>query len=306
MKAIVVTKNGSPNGLALREMTKPAPAAGEVLIRVHAATVTAGDVVLLNMPSLMWLPMRLMGIKKKETPGHELAGTIEVSGDGVTRFKAGDRVFGTTTGLSAGANAEYVCLPESWDKGVLALLPDNVPYEQAAAVPIGAMTALRFLRDGSVQADQDVLINGASGSVGSYAVQLACHFGAAVTGVCSTSNVSLVKSLGAARVIDYTAEDVAARPERYDVVFDAVGKLPEKQAQAILKDGGRFVTVRASAAQEQVSDLEYLGQLVAAGDIRAVIDRRFPLEQTVDAYRYVAKGRKKGNVVIIVANGRDA
>jgi NADPH:quinone reductase-like Zn-dependent oxidoreductase len=226
MKAIVSTKHGSPDVLQLTEMEKPTPKENEVLVKVHAATVTQGDLMLRKLHPLMYLPMRLFGVKRKRIPGHEFAGEIEAVGSGVKRFKAGDQVFGTTTGLSVGANAEYLCLPEEWDGGVLTNKPDNVSFEEAAALPVGGMTALHILRKGNIQGGQKVLVYGASGSVGTYAIQLAKHhFGAEVSGVCSTANVELVKSLGADQVIDYTNEAVTQNGQIYDVVFDAVGKI---------------------------------------------------------------------------------
>ena len=235
-------------------------------------------------------------------PGHEFAGEIEAVGTDVTRFKAGDQVFGTTTGLSVGANAEYVCLPEEMVSGVLAIKPDNVSYEEAAPLPVGGMTALYILGKGNIQNGQKLLIYGASGSVGTYAVQLAKHhFGAEVTGVCSTANIELVKSLGADQVIDYTKEDVTQNGQIYDVVFDAVGKLPSSQRDNLLKENGAFLTVQSTTSEEN-ENLNTLKKLVEMGKIKAVIDRRFPLEQVAEAHRYVGSGRKRGNVVITVAN----
>jgi NADPH:quinone reductase-like Zn-dependent oxidoreductase len=301
MKAIVATKSGPPDVLELREVEKPAPGAGEVLVRVRAATVTTGDVLLRKIPRLAYLPLGLlMGLKRKETPGHEFAGDVEAVGEGVTRFQMGDAVFGTTTGLSVGANAEYVCLPAG---GTLAVKPEGVSYEDAAAVTVGGMTALHFLRQGDVERRGEVLIYGASGSVGSFAVQLAKHFGAEVTGVCSTDNVDMVKSLGADHVVDYKKEDFTKSGERYDLIFDAVGKISRSDCEAALAPDGAFVTVRKGMASESAEDLALLGGLIAAGELTPSIDRRYPLAETAEAHRYVETGRKRGNVVITVEGG---
>ena len=302
MKAIVNTKHGPPDVLQLKEVEKPSPKENEVLIKVYAATVTQGDLMLRKLHPLMYIPMRPFGVRRKKIPGHEFAGEIEAVGKNVKRFKAGDRVFGTTTGLSVGANAEYICLPEKWDGGVLAIKPENISYEEAAGLSIGGMTALYILRKGNIQTGQKVLIYGASGSVGSYAVQLAKHhFGADVTGVCSTSNVELVKSLGADQVIDYTKEEVTENGQIYEVVFDAVGKLSSLQKQNLLKEDGAFLTVQ-STTSEEIENLVTLKKMAEAGKIKAVIDKRFPLNQIVEAHKYVETGRKKGNVVITVAH----
>ena len=220
-------------------------------------------------------------------------------GQAVTRFQVGDEVFGTTTGLSVGANAEYVCVPETGKTGTLAIKPANLSYEEAAAVPVGGMTALYILQKGNIQPGKQVLINGASGSVGTYAVQLAKHFGGVVTGVCSTRNVELVRSLGADEVIDYTQEDFTTSGRGYDVIFDAVGKLEASQAKTALKENGVFLTVR-STTHESADNLGFLKELVEAGEIKPVIDKRYPLEQVADAHRYAETGHKRGNVVIVV------
>ena len=301
MKAIVCTKSGPPEVLQLQEVPRPVPGPGEVLVKIHAATVTSGDVVLRKMHPLLFIPLRLFGLRRKKIPGHEFAGEIEATGEGVRRFKQGDQVFGTTTGLNVGANAEYVCLPEERASGVLTLKPANLSYEQAAAVPVGGMTALFILKKGAIQPGQKVLIHGASGSVGTYAVQLARHFRAEVTGVCSTRNIEMVKSLGAEQVIDYTREDYTQNGQIYDVIFDAVGKSSQAESQGALKENGVFLTVQSSTS-ESMENLILLKELVEMGEIRPVIDRRFPLEQVAEAHRYVETGRKRGNVVITVAH----
>jgi NADPH:quinone reductase-like Zn-dependent oxidoreductase len=300
MKAIVCTKSGPPDVLQLQEVEKPMPRENEVLVWVHAATATIGDVILRKLHPLFFLPLQLFGMKRKRIPGHELAGEIEAVGKQVKRFKIGDRVFGTTTGLSVGANAEYVCLPEMWQAGVLATMPSNLTYEEAAAVPVGGMTALYILRKGNIQRGQKVLIYGASGSVGTFAVQIAKHYGAEVTGVCSTANVELVKSLGADRVIDYAREDFTKSGQIYDVIFDAVGKTSLSRSKGALKEKGIYLSVRSSTS-ERVENLIFLKELIEAGKIRSIIDRCYPLEQTAEAHHYVETGRKRGNVVITVA-----
>jgi NADPH:quinone reductase-like Zn-dependent oxidoreductase len=299
MKAIVCTKYGSPDVLQLKEVEKPAPKEDEVLIRVHAATVTRGDVMLRKLHPLLFLPLRLFGMRRKKIPGHEFAGVIEAAGKAVKRFREGDQVFGTTTGLNVGANAEYVCLPEEWPSGVLAIKPANMSYEEAAAVPVGGMTALYILKKGDVQDGQKVLIYGASGSVGTYAVQLAKHLGAEVTGICSTTSIEMVKSLGADQVIDYTREDFTKSGEMYDVIFDAAGKTSFSRCKIALKKEGSYLSVKSST-KEQIENLLYLKELIEAGKIKPVVDRRYPLAQTAEAHRYVETGHKSGNVVITI------
>ena len=247
MKAIVCTKQGPPEVLQLRDVEKPVPNVNEVLVKVHVSTVTRGDVILRKLHPLLLLPMRLFGVKRKKTPGHEFSGEVEAVGKDVKQFKIGDQVFGTTTGLSAGANAEYICLPEEWEAGVLAIKPANLAYEESAALPVGGMTALFILQKGTIQRGQKVLVYGASGSVGTFAVQLAKHhFSAEVTGVCSTANVELVKSLGADEVIDYTQEDFIRNGQTYGVIFDAVGKLSFANVEKLLTDKNHFLSVQSS------------------------------------------------------------
>jgi NADPH:quinone reductase-like Zn-dependent oxidoreductase len=299
MKAIVKTRSGPPEVLQLREVQKPSPRPDEVLIRVHAATVTQGDVTTRRLPGVMVLVMRLlMGMHQKKIPGTEVAGEIEAVGDTVSRFSPGDRVFGSTGLTSAGSYAEYVCLPET---ATLVGMPANLSYEQAAAIPVGGTTALYFLRQGKIQPGQKVLIHGASGSVGSFAVQLARHFGAEVTGVCSKRNIEMVRSLGAARVIDYTEGDFVVGGENYNVIFDAAGKTSLDACRKALAPDGTFVSVQKGLARGTVEELNVLSELAEAGELRPVIDRRYPLEQAAEAHRYVEGGHKAGNVVITVA-----
>jgi len=306
MKAVVYTRYGPPEVLRLADVPKPAPRDREVLVRVHATTVTIGDTIMrsLNLPIHGWQKVMgrlILGWNKprRHILGMELAGEIEAVGKKVIRFKPGDPIFASTFAVNFGGHAEYKCLPES---GVIAIKPANLTYQEAAAVPGAGQTAWRCLQKGHIQPGQKILIYGASGAVGTNAVQLASrHFGAEVTGVCSGANLALVQSLGASQVIDYTRQDFTQSGATYDVVFDAVGKLTLAQGKVALKPGGVYLNVHANSdGDEQRETLLLLKELVEAGKLRPVIDRVYPFEQIVEAHRYVEQGHKKGNVVITV------
>ena len=317
MKAAVNTEYGSPDVLQVREVEKPTPKDDELLIRIHATSVSSGDWKMRKAdPFLIRLFFGLFK-PKKTVLGYVLAGEIENIGKDVTLFKKGEKVY-ATTGMSFGAYAEYICLPE---KGVIASKPDKLSYEEAAAIPFGGNTALYFLRKGGIQSGQKILIYGASGAIGTAAVQLAKHFEAEVTAVCSTANLAMVKSLGADKVIDYTQEDFTKSGELFDIVFDTVGKSAYSDCMSVLKPTGRLVLsaagpkdmvqglwasltssrkVISGVMSETADDLLFFNGLIAKGEFKAVIDTCYALEDIVEAHRYVEAGHKKGNVMISV------
>ena len=328
MKAIVWTAYGHPEVLQLEEVEKPTPKADEVLIRIHATTVTAGDCEARNLkfPILFRLAMQMyVGVRKPRRItilGQELAGEVEAIGKDVKRFKAGDQVFGTT-GLGFGAYAEYICLPEQSAMGVLATKPANMTFEEAAAVPTGGLEALHFMRKGNIQRGEKVLIIGAGGSIGTFAVQLARYFGAEVTGVDRSGKLDMLRTIGADHVVDYTQENATKRAETYDVIFDVMGKSSFSGSVRSLKQNGRYLLGNAGlsqmikgqwtsiktsknviigAANQKNEDLLFLKELLEAGKMKPVIDRRYPLEQIAEGHRYVDTGQKNGNVVITVSH----
>lgn len=324
MKAVVYESYGSPDVLELREVDKPAPRDNEILIKTYATTVTVGDcrVRSLNMPVGFGLIARLvLGVSKPRQSilGAELAGQIESVGKNVKKFKAGDAVF-AYTGASLGCHAQYKCMPED---GAVVFKPANLSFDEAAAISSGGTTALDFFKRAKLQRGEKVIVIGASGSVGAAAVQLARHFGAVVTGVCSSANMAWVKALGATHVIDYTQEDFTRNGETYDLIVDTAGTAPYARSKDSLTKTGRLLLVLcglpgllhapwvsmtsgrkviAGPAAGRVEDLRFLAKLAEAGEFKAVIDRRYPFEKMADAHRYVDAGHKKGNVIITLAH----
>ncbi|MCP5052274.1 MAG: NAD(P)-dependent alcohol dehydrogenase [bacterium] len=322
MKAIIFTKYGSPDVLELQEIETPVPKDNEVLIKIHATTVTPGDCEIrrFQFPVLWWLPLRIMfGIRKPRIKilGQELAGEIEAVGKDVTKFKKGDKVFAPMSS-GFGTYAQYKCLPES---SVMALKPPDITFEEAAAVPSAGLNVLYFLRKVDIQNGENVLINGAAGCFGTLAVQIVKSLGAEVTAVDSTKKLDILTSIGADKVIDYTKEDFTRNGEKYDVIFDVVGKSPFFRSVKSLKKNGRYVSaipqltrliqglwtsmtsskkVKTGLAPYKTGDLIYIKELIEAGKIKPVIDRRYPMEQIVEAHRYVDDGHKIGNVVITI------
>ena len=318
MKAVVCTKYGPPEVLRIMEVQKPAPKSNEVLVRIHSAAVNSGDCRMRSL-NLRGAPLMkrimaglILGIEKPRNQilGLILAGEVEETGIHVKKYKKGDRIYARSPNLRYGAYAEYICLPEN---SIMTFMPGNTTFDEAAAIPSGGLTALSFLKKGKIRSERvvnatgrpspyhrkKVLIYGASGAVGSSAVQLAKYYGAELVGVCSTANLEWVRSLGADAVIDYTKEDFYVREELYDLIFDAVGKISYSKSKNTLKPKGKFISVLGYSSIA-AKDLSFLTKLVEEGLLKPVIDKRYPLEQIVEAHRYVEQGHKKGNVIITV------
>ena len=317
MKAIVCTKYGAPEFLQMKEVEKPSPKDNEILIKIHASSVSSGDARMRRAdPFIIRI---IFGFKRPRKPilGVVFAGEIEAIGTSVSNYKIGDQVYGSS-GMIFGAHAEYVSVPED---AVLALKPSNMTYEEAASIPFGATASMHFLRIANIQQGQKVLIYGASGALGTMAIQLAKNYGAEITAVCSTANFELTKSLGADHVIDYTLEDFARNGKKYDVVFDTIGKVSLRKALKLLSDNGYLLLASAGIGtmiggsiksmfikkkivsgviKETVKDMNFFKQLIEKGSLKAVIDRTYPLEQIAEAHAYVDKGHKKGNVIIAI------
>ncbi|MGW8316331.1 MAG: NAD(P)-dependent alcohol dehydrogenase [Bacteroidales bacterium] len=317
MKAIVTTKYGAPEVLQMKEVEKPVPGEKEILIKIHATSVSSGDARMRRADPFMIRLIFGFSKPKKSIPGVVVAGEIEAVGSSVSRFKSGDQVFGSV-GMAFGAHADYVAVPED---AVLALKPSTISYEEAAAIPFGGTAAMHFLRLANIQAGHKVLVYGASGALGTIGIQLARNFGAEVTAVCSSANYELVKSLGADKVIDYTKEDFTRNREHYDVVFDTLGKSPLGKTLKSLKKGGQVLLANAGMGtmisgafrsalgkkkivsgviKETSEDMNYFKQLIEEGKLKAVIDRIYTLKQISEAHAYVDKGHKKGNVIIAI------
>jgi len=301
MKAALIIKHGKPEDVQIREVQKPLVGKNEILVKIIATTVTAGDVVLRRQSFIQFLlfyPLArlLFGVKnqRKKILGHEFSGIVESVGEDVSKFHVGDAVFGTT-GFKGDGHAEYISLPED---GIIALKPEDLSFEEAAALPIGGICALHLLKMLNIQSGNKVLIYGASGSIGTYAVQLAKYFGAKVTGVCSTKNIELVKSLGADDVLDYTQQDVFQTNKKYDAIFDTVGKFLKSKAKKLLKENGRYVSTHSSPVKEKQEYIDLIQELATKGIIKPIIDKTYSLKEIQHAHTYVDTGHKIGNVVV--------
>lgn len=326
MRAVISDRYGPPEILRIEEVEKPSPGPGELLVRIHATSVTSGDARLraFRVPGLFWLPARLaLGFRRPHNTvlGMEFAGEVEALGEGAEGFEPGERIFGLSI---HGCHADYKAIPAA---AAIARIPDGVAWAEAAAVPFGAMTALHFLGKGGIRAGDRVLVNGASGAVGVYALQLARHFGAEVTGVCGPANVDLVRSLGAASVVDHSREDFAGRGETYDIVFDTVGTASYSRCRRVLARGGVYLAavteasvllqgIRASllggprviagVSQERPENMAFLAELLEAGEVRPVVGARFPLERIAEAHRLADSGHKVGAAVVTVSEEAEA
>ena len=300
MKAIVIGSGKDSAALQIQDVPKPAPQPYELLVRTKASSVCRGDVNLRKIPRVILVTLGMVfGFKPMKIPGVEFAGVVEAVGTSVTRFKPGDEVFGTATGLACGGNAEYLCVPEQRKMGVIAAKPAKLSWAQAAVLPVGGMMAVQILKRLDLRKGSRLLVYGASGSVGSYAVQLGLYYGAEVTAVCSTANQQLAAGLGAGQVLDYTAHDWIDRAGRFDAIIDAVGKLPRSARKQLLVPGGKYASIRAPTKEVQ-AELELLAELADQGQITPLIDRSYPLDQAAAAHAYVEQKHKRGNVVIVV------
>lgn len=305
MKAVLVPRSGSPEVMQVVDVPRPEPGRGQIIVRVRYSSVTSGDVNLRRMSRLVLSAVgMLFGFKPMTIAGVEFAGDVVGLGEGVDRFRVGDAVVGTCTGMRHGANAEYVVVPERGRLNVVAPKPADLSYRDAVAAIVGPMTAQQILRPDRIEPGDRVLIYGASGSVGSFAVQFAVIAGAEVTAVCSSRNLDMVKSLGAHHVVDYTAQDIRTLPSGYAVVMDAVGKLGRKDARRMLSPGGRFTSVRRPTS-EVLSELERALALASAGKLQVPIDREVTLDEVPEAHRYAETGRKRGNIVVAILANAD-
>ncbi|NHJ14762.1 MAG: NAD(P)-dependent alcohol dehydrogenase [Candidatus Thorarchaeota archaeon] len=331
MKAVLWTKYGPPEVLQLKEIEKPSPKANELLIKIHATTVTSGDCEMRSMkPAILYrIPMRLyIGLRRPSRInilGMELAGEVEEVGAAVGRFKPGDQVFAATGIVTIGTYTEYICFPEESEDCVVAQKPKNMTFEEAAPVPMGGLEALNYLRQGNVSRGDKVLINGAGGTIGTYAVQLAKYFGADVTAVDSAEKLEMLRTIGADQVVDFAQDDFTKTGETYDFILDLVGKSRFADVMSSLQQNGRYLTANPSLstmirgrwmslksdkkamsgrASARTEDLLYLKGLIEAGELKSVIDRIYPLEDIAEAHRYVETGHKKGNVVVTIVDSK--